>query len=236
MYSQHWRSFLPAFHRQRPFGLVKEEGTPRLQSGGASTGFGYNSLPAAVQWLSALAWDGLVGLFGAQGVQLFFHVPFAVGVLIVLALEGLVGFLGYEMIHQLETWASAILAVLFVVLSVRILERGHIPLHSTVHGGAAIGAFVLMTTIAFSGAFLGQLRRGLQSLPGKGDASVAHHLVDAGRLVRLVHLDLCDWPSRREGAEQPNSGGCALPRGRGHGWHVGTRHRRLRGDHEQRHE
>jgi hypothetical protein len=45
MYSQHWRSFLPAFHRQRPFGLVKEEGTPRLQSGGASTSFGYNSSP-----------------------------------------------------------------------------------------------------------------------------------------------------------------------------------------------
>jgi NCS1 family nucleobase:cation symporter-1 len=111
------------------------------------------ALPAAVQWLSALAWDGLVGLFGAQGVQLLFHVPFAVGVLIVLALEGLVGFLGYEVIHQLETWASAILAVLFVVLSVRILERGHIPLHSTVHGGAAVGAFVLMTTIAFGGAF-----------------------------------------------------------------------------------
>ena len=111
------------------------------------------ALPAAVQWLSALAWDGLVGLFGAQGVQLLFHVPFAVGVLIVLALEGLVGFLGYEVIHQLETLGSAILAVLFVVLSVRILQHGHIPLHSTVHGGAAIGAFVLMTTIAFSGAF-----------------------------------------------------------------------------------
>jgi NCS1 family nucleobase:cation symporter-1 len=111
------------------------------------------TLPATVQWLSSLAWDGLVGLFGAQGAQLLFHVPFAVGVLIVLALEGLVGFLGYEVIHQLETWASAILAVLFVVLSVRILQRGQIPLHSTVHGGAAIGAFVLMTTIAFSGAF-----------------------------------------------------------------------------------
>ena len=118
------------------------------------------ALPAAVQWLSALAWDGLVGLFGAQGVQLLFHVPFAVGVLIVLALEGLVGFLGYEVIHQLEMWGSAILAVLFVVLSVRILEHGQIPLHSTVHGGAAIGAFVLMTTIAFSGIVqLGQLRR-----------------------------------------------------------------------------
>ena len=111
------------------------------------------ALPAAVQWLSALAWDGLVGLFGAQGIQLLFHVPFALGVLIVLALEGLVGFLGYEVIHQLEMWGSAILAVLFVVLSVRILERGQIPLHSTVHGGAATGAFVLMTTIAFGGAF-----------------------------------------------------------------------------------
>jgi nucleobase:cation symporter-1, NCS1 family len=111
------------------------------------------ALPAAVQWLSALAWDGLVGLFGAEGVQLLFHVPFAVGVLVVLALEGIVGFMGYEVIHQLEMWGSAILALLFVVLSVRILERGHIPLHSTVHGGAAVGAFILMTTIAFSGAF-----------------------------------------------------------------------------------
>jgi NCS1 family nucleobase:cation symporter-1 len=111
------------------------------------------ALPAAVQWLSAIAWDGLVGLFGAEGAQLLFHIPFAVGVLVVLALEGVVGFLGYEVIHQLEKWGSAILAVLFVLLSIRILQRGNIPLHNTVHGGAAVGAFVLMTTIAFSGAF-----------------------------------------------------------------------------------
>jgi len=111
------------------------------------------ALPAAVQWLSAIAWDGLVGLFGAEGAQLLFHIPFAVGVLVVLLLEGLVGFLGYEAIHQLEKWGSAILAVLFLLLSLRILQRGNIPLHNTVHGGAAVGAFVLMTTIAFSGAF-----------------------------------------------------------------------------------
>ena len=70
-----------------------------------------------------------------------------------LALEGLIGFVGYEVIHQLEKWGSAILAVLFVVLSLRILQHGDIPLHNTVHGGAAVGAFVLMTTIAFGGAF-----------------------------------------------------------------------------------
>jgi NCS1 family nucleobase:cation symporter-1 len=111
------------------------------------------ALPAAVQWLSAIAWDGLVGLFGAEGAQSLFHVPFALGVLIVLVLEGLIGFVGYEVIHQLERWGSAILAVLFVVLSLRILQHGNIPLHDTVHGGAAVGAFVLMTTIAFGGAF-----------------------------------------------------------------------------------
>jgi NCS1 family nucleobase:cation symporter-1 len=107
------------------------------------------SIPAAVQWLSSVAWDGLAGLFGAEAAQILFHVPFAVGVVIVLALEGAVGFLGYEFIHQLEKWGSAILAVLFIVLSWRILEKVNLPMRGTVHGGTAVGMFVLMTTIAF---------------------------------------------------------------------------------------
>ena len=111
------------------------------------------SVPALVQWLSAVAWDALVGLFGGQAAQIFFHVPFAVGVLVVLALEGLVGFLGYEFIHRLETWGAAILTVLFVVLTVKILQRGDFPLHNTVHGGVAVGTFFLVMTIAFSGGF-----------------------------------------------------------------------------------
>jgi nucleobase:cation symporter-1, NCS1 family len=111
------------------------------------------ALPAAVQWLSSVAWDALVGLFGAQAAQLLFHIPFVVGVLIVLTVEGIIGFLGYEFIHQLEKWGSGVLAILFAVLSVKILQHGNIPIHNTVHGAAAVGAFVLMTTIAFSGAF-----------------------------------------------------------------------------------
>lgn len=111
------------------------------------------ALPAGVQWLSSVAWDALVGLFGAEAAQLLFHVPFFVGVIIVLALEGTIGFLGYEFIHQLEKWGSGVLAVLFAVLSVKILQHGNIPIDSTVHGGAAVGAFILMTTIAFSGSF-----------------------------------------------------------------------------------
>ena len=111
------------------------------------------AFPAAVQWLSAIAWDGLVGLFGAEGAQALFHIPFVLGVLMVLALEGLIGFMGYEVIHQLEKRGSAILAILFVVLSLRVLQYGHIPFHDTVHGGATVGAFVWTSTIAFGGAF-----------------------------------------------------------------------------------
>jgi NCS1 family nucleobase:cation symporter-1 len=111
------------------------------------------TIPALVQWVSAVAWDGLVGLFGGEAAQILFHVPFAVGVVIVLALEGLMGFLGYEFIHRLEAWGAGVLTILFVVLSFKIIDHGNFPLHNTVHGGAAVGTFVLMTVIAFTGGF-----------------------------------------------------------------------------------
>jgi NCS1 family nucleobase:cation symporter-1 len=111
------------------------------------------ALPALVQWFSAIAWDALVGLFGGEAVQILFHVPFFVGVLIVLGLEGAVGILGYEFIHQLEAWGSAILLVLFAILTVKIIQHGNVPMHSSVHGTAAVGIFILVTTITFSGSF-----------------------------------------------------------------------------------
>jgi NCS1 family nucleobase:cation symporter-1 len=111
------------------------------------------TVPALVQWLSAVAWDGLVGLFGGEAAQLLLHVPFAVGVLVVLALEGLIGFLGYEFVHQLQAWGAWILAGLFALLTYKVVERGHFPVHGSLHGGAAVGTFVLMVTIAFSGGF-----------------------------------------------------------------------------------
>ena len=80
-------------------------------------------LPGAVQWLSSIAWDALVGLFGGQAAQLLFHVPFWLGVAIVLALEGLASVWGYEIVHRLQEVGSAILIVLFVVLTVRIFQH-----------------------------------------------------------------------------------------------------------------
>jgi nucleobase:cation symporter-1, NCS1 family len=106
-------------------------------------------LPGAMQWLSAIAWDAICGLFGGEAAQLLFHVPFWLGVAIVLALEGVVSVFGYEFVHRLMEWGSAILIVLFLVLSVKILQHVALP-HNTVHGAALIGAFVLMVAISVS--------------------------------------------------------------------------------------
>ncbi len=111
------------------------------------------AIPALVQWLSSVAWDGLVGLFGGEAAQILFHVPFAAGVAVVLAMEGLIGVLGYEYIHRLESWGAGVLTVIFVMLSYKVFQHGDFPTHNTVHGGAAVGMFVLMATIAFSGGF-----------------------------------------------------------------------------------
>ncbi len=107
-------------------------------------------LPGAVQWLSSIAWDALVGLFGGQAAQLLFHVPFWVGVAIVLVLEGAISVFGYEFVHRVQEWGSAILIVLFVVLSVKIFQHNIVLPHNTVHGTTLAGAFVLMVTISLS--------------------------------------------------------------------------------------
>src|ERR1700682_5924200 len=57
-------------------------------------------LPASLQWLSSIAWDGLVGLFGADALVVLLGIPFWIAALIVLAVQGVVGFFGYEVIHR----------------------------------------------------------------------------------------------------------------------------------------
>ena len=107
-------------------------------------------LPGTVQWLSSIAWDALVGLFGGEAAQLLFGVPFWAGAAIVLALEGLVSIYGYEFVHRLQSWGSAVLIALFAVLTVRIFRHHFVLPHNTAHGAALAGAFVLMMTVALS--------------------------------------------------------------------------------------
>src|SRR2546430_469981 len=108
-------------------------------------------LPAIVQWLSSIAWDGLVGLFGGEALATLLHIPFWLGVLIVLALQGAVGIFGYELIHRVEAVMTVVLVVTFAVLTIKLLSGSHqIVTPPTVHHGALAGSFVLEVTVALS--------------------------------------------------------------------------------------
>ena len=108
-------------------------------------------LPAIVQWLSSIAWDGLVGLFGGEAVSVLLHVPFWVGVLVVLALQGIVGIFGYELIHRVEAVMTVVLIITFAVLTIKLLSGNHqIVTPPVVHHGDLVGAFILEVTVALS--------------------------------------------------------------------------------------
>ena len=108
-------------------------------------------LPAIVQWLSSIAWDGLVGLFGGEALSALLHTPFWVGVVIVLALQGIVGVFGYELIHRVEAVMTVVLVVTFAVLTGKLLSGNHpIITQPTVHHGDLVGSFILEVTVALS--------------------------------------------------------------------------------------
>jgi NCS1 family nucleobase:cation symporter-1 len=107
-------------------------------------------LPAALQWLSSIAWDGLVGLFGGEALALLLDIPFWVAVLIVLGLQGAVGFFGYELIHRVQAVLTVVLLITFVILAVKLIGGHQVVTAATVHGPDLAGAFVLEVTIALS--------------------------------------------------------------------------------------
>ena len=107
-------------------------------------------LPAALQWLSSIAWDGLVGLFGADALAVLLGIPFWVAVLIVLAVQGVVGFFGYEVIHRLQAVLTVVLFVTFVVFAVKLVGGHEIVTPAGVQGPDLLGAFVLEVTVALS--------------------------------------------------------------------------------------
>jgi nucleobase:cation symporter-1, NCS1 family len=107
-------------------------------------------LPGALQWLSSIAWDALVGLFGGEALAVLLGIPFWSAVLIVLAVQGVVGFFGYEMIHRIQAVLTVVLFVTFVVFAVKLAAGHQIVTPATVGGADLVGAFVLEVTIALS--------------------------------------------------------------------------------------
>lgn len=107
-------------------------------------------LPGALQWLSSIAWDALIGLFGGDALAQLCGWPFWLGVLVMMAAQGALGVLGYEVIHRLQTVMTFALAAAFAVLAAKLLNGVDPVTASAVHGADRAGAFVLTCTIALS--------------------------------------------------------------------------------------
>jgi NCS1 family nucleobase:cation symporter-1 len=124
-------------------------GTAQLPASRMAFG-GAVKLPAALQWLSSIAWDALVGLFGGEALAVLLGIPFWAAVLIVLGVQGVVGFFGYEVIHRLQAVLTVVLFLTFVVFAVKLVGGHDVVTPPTMHGADLAGAFVLEVTIAFS--------------------------------------------------------------------------------------
>jgi NCS1 family nucleobase:cation symporter-1 len=109
------------------------------------------ALPGIVQWLSSVAWDALVGLFGGEAISYALGIPFAAAVAIVLAAEGAIAALGYEVVHMVEVAATVLVGAAFVAFSIKLLGHGGLtPAGTSLHGMSLAGAFILMCTLSFS--------------------------------------------------------------------------------------
>ena len=124
-------------------------GTAQLPASRMAFGGGV-LLPAALQWLSSIAWDALVGLFGGEALALLLDIPFWAAVLIVLGVQGVVGYFGYEVIHRVQAVLTVVLFVTFVVFAVKLVGGHDVVTPPTSHGADLVGSFVLMVTISFS--------------------------------------------------------------------------------------
>lgn len=124
-------------------------GTAQLPNARMAFGSGV-ILPAALQWVSSIAWDGLVGLFGGEALSVLLGIPFWLAVLIVLGLQGVVGFFGYEVIHRVQAVLTVVLFVTFVVFAAKLVIGHEVVTPAIVRGPDLVGAFVLEVTIALS--------------------------------------------------------------------------------------
>ncbi len=105
---------------------------------------------AVIQWLSSIAWDGLVGLFGGEALAALSGMPFWLAVALVLMAQGVVGVFGYEVIHRVQAVMTVLLVITFAVFAAKLIGGHQVIAPPTVSGADLTGAFVLEVTIALS--------------------------------------------------------------------------------------
>jgi NCS1 family nucleobase:cation symporter-1 len=113
--------------------------------------FGKSTLvPATLNWAMMVAWDAFDCIFGAAAFKLLTGAPFWLGLLLIIIGQAVIGFIGYEAIHTLQKVMSPLLAIVFLIITIKIFSVGSVHAKDGFSGGDRIGAIILMVTIVAS--------------------------------------------------------------------------------------
>ncbi len=193
-------------------------GTAQLPNARMAFG-GTVAVVAVIQWLSSIAWDGLVGLFGGEALAELLGMPFWVAVVIVLAAQGVVGVFGYEVIHRVQAVMTVVLIITFAVFAWKLIGGHQVISLPTVSGADLGGAFVLEVTIALSLAISWASYASDYSryLPVHTSRAAVFGYTFAGLAVAYIAVQAIGVAAAG-GADRPDRGRCAPDHGR---WRAG---------------
>ena len=130
-----------------------EIGMPQLPFTAHSFGARGKYLPALLNWVSASGWYAVNSIVGALAIVRLTTLPFWLALLVLSAAQILVGVYGYNFIHRFEAISAALLAVIFVIMTVVGLPQANFRLLSTLSPADHLGLFVVMTTAVASYVF-----------------------------------------------------------------------------------
>ena len=130
-----------------------EIGMPQLAFTRHSFGSRGTYLPAVLNWVSASGWYAVNSIVGSLAIARLTTLPFWLSLVILSVAQILVGIYGYNFIHRFEAISAALLAIIFVIMSVIGLQQANYGLTSKLSTADHIGLFVLTVTAVASYVF-----------------------------------------------------------------------------------
>ena len=128
-------------------------GLPQLPFTRRSFGARGVYLPALLNWISTGGWYAVNTVLGTFALARLTSLPFWAALLLLSAGQMLLGVYGYNIIHRFEAVSAALLAAVFVVMTVIGLPQARLGLTSRLAPADHLGLFVLMTTAVASYVF-----------------------------------------------------------------------------------
>ncbi|PSR32370.1 MAG: cytosine permease, partial [Sulfobacillus thermosulfidooxidans] len=121
-------------------------GIPQMIQSRAQFGFYGAILPLLLVLMMYLGYFATSAVLGGQALAGWLGMPIDVAIILVSAINALLAIVGYDLIHHYERWAGYLFAVVFVILTVKLLNM--LPQHYTPSGHFTWSTFLLAISIS----------------------------------------------------------------------------------------